>query len=201
MTAEGVVGAVLVGGRSRRMGFPKERAVLADGRTMLDAVLTALDACCSKVVIVGGPTEKDAPNQTMKRRIQDVHPGQGPLAGLEALFDSGLARGYLVVGCDQPLLTAELLRRLLVGPEHKARFFEDAGTGEPLDPLPGFFPLSWLPEVRRALAEGRLSFRALVANMEADWVPIAEPELQLLASIDTPAALAALGTLRRPAGD
>ncbi len=175
------------------MGAFKEGVCLPDGRTMMEAVLSAVEGCCPSVAVVGTCSGFDCAGRPGLTHLLDEHPGLGPLAGMEALLASGLARGYLVAACDQPLLTAGLLARLLDGPTGSARFFKDGSTGEELDPLPGYFPEGWLPAVRAALEEGRRSFRGLVRTLPAAWVPVSSDERALLASVNTPEELVGLG--------
>lgn len=185
-----LAGAVLAGGRSLRMGSPKEGLRLPDGRPMMEAVLAAVEGCCPAVAVVGASVGFDCAGRPGLVHILDEHPGMGPLAGLEALLSSGLARGYLVAACDQPLLAAGLLARLLDGPPREACFFRDGATGEELDPLPGYFPEAWLPPTREALQAGRRSFRALVRTLPARWVPASADERAALASLNSPEDLA-----------
>lgn len=105
-----LVGAVLCGGRSARMGAPKEAIRLADGRTMLEHVGDALAAVCDTVVVSGAPATS-AP----WRAIDDLRAGAGPLGGVEALLASGLGDAYLVCPCDLPRIDAATLDRLRAG--------------------------------------------------------------------------------------
>lgn len=187
-----LLGAVLAGGKSERMGSPKEGVRLFDGRAMIEAVLSALEAVCPGPVVVGSCLGFDWTRRIGLGRITDEHPGFGPLAGLEALLASGAARGYLVAACDQPLLSSRLLRRLTEGASDQARFFRDERTDEQLDPFPGYFPLTWLDPVRDAVREGRLSLRSLVKSLPVQWVPVSPRERRCLASANTPGELASL---------
>jgi molybdopterin-guanine dinucleotide biosynthesis protein A len=103
------MGAVLVGGASRRMGEDK-RALLLDGTPMAHRVRRALfDAGVGSVVRVGGPTDEEG-------TIADRWPGEGPLGGLAtALLHGAMVEGVeivVVAACDQPDLTPALLAGL-----------------------------------------------------------------------------------------
>jgi len=191
-------GAILAGGQSRRMGRPKEGVILWDGRPMIEHVIESLAALCRRVVIVGACHGlRVAPGLDISR-LADRNPGQGPLAGIETLLASGLDTGYLVVACDQPLLTPHRLRPLLRdGDPAVPRFFR-AQDGAELDPFPGYLPAAWLPMVRDALARDRRSVRALVRRTRVTWVSIPDVLRADLRSVDTPADLAGL-TYRRHA--
>lgn len=102
-----VLGAILAGGASQRMGRDKAMVELA-GRPLVAWVADALAPVTSRVVVVGrtGPLAglPGVPDRFPDRR--------GPLAGLDAAFRS--SRGdVLLVGVDQPLVRAATLRRIL----------------------------------------------------------------------------------------
>lgn len=189
-----ILGAVLAGGESRRMGVPKEGVRLPDGRPMIEPVLSAMREAFGCVIVVGRCTGFDCDALPWVTSLQDQHPGSGPLAGIESLLASGLARGYVVAACDQPLLSIELLTLLTPSGSNSARFFKDGVSGEDLDPLPGYFPAEWIEPVQRAIAEGRRGFRDLVRSLGAEWVPLPEGEAPKLASINTPDDLARLAS-------
>lgn len=130
-----VVGAVLTGGASRRMGRTKA-LIEIDQVPMARRVADALTGGgCTEVVLIGGsPTELATIGRTV---IPDLHPGDGPLGGvLTALawsrsrstspvddgFHDGLDDGdhdarrpthVVVAACDLALLDAESVTSLL----------------------------------------------------------------------------------------
>jgi molybdopterin-guanine dinucleotide biosynthesis protein A len=99
--------AILMGGRSSRMGTPKHNVVLQNGKTMMDVMLQFARATAKKTVVVGGDIDKQI-------SIHDHRPGLGPVAGIEALLTSNLDTRYLIVGCDMPLLRADTVQPLFV---------------------------------------------------------------------------------------
>jgi len=99
----GVIGVVLAGGGSRRMG--RDKALLEwRGRPLLDQVRTRLWAAGCQAVV----TSRAAPGC-----IADVYPDRGPLGGIHAVLRSRPSVGYLVVPVDMPLLPIALLRGLI----------------------------------------------------------------------------------------
>lgn len=107
MTAAGIV---LTGGGSRRYGSDKAVA-LHDGVAMGQRMIDVLQrAGASPVVTVGGPDRGfDVPH------LCDLHPGQGPLGGLVSGLASVPTEWAVVVACDQPFLTTEIVRSLIDG--------------------------------------------------------------------------------------
>lgn len=110
-----LVGAVLTGGASRRMG--RDKAVIQiEGVRMVDRVAAALAAAgCSNVVAVG-------PRQLAGdlAHIDDLYPGEGPLGGVLTAMASvasvasmGSVGSWLcVVACDLPWLDVDSIDAL-----------------------------------------------------------------------------------------
>ena len=184
-------GAIMAGGESRRMGEAKEGVRLWRGRPMIEYAVLTLQQLCRQVVIVGRCVGYEPPPERPIVRIPDVRPGNGPLCGIEALLRSGLDTGYVVVACDQPLLSAELLRRLVAGDPDGAALLRPA-DGRWLGPFPGYFPAAWLTHVEAVVAAGRHSVRAVAERGPVRWVPISADEERLLRSVDTPQDVAEL---------
>jgi len=95
-----ILGAILAGGRSSRMGTPKG-AVLVDGAPMGALVRAALTTVCGEICQVGGEGAD----------IDDSR--DGPLRALLALLRARPDRMVLVAPVDQPRLAANALRPLI----------------------------------------------------------------------------------------
>ena len=106
-----LIGLVLAGGQSRRMG--QDKALMRyQGRTLIDnAALLLQSASCDKVLI-----SRNAPG-FLNDKIEDA----GPLSGVHAVLDAlsqpdnhnGNPCELLVLPVDMPQMTPELLRILV----------------------------------------------------------------------------------------
>ena len=175
-------GAVLCGGRSRRMGVPKAGMLLPDGRSMLQQTRDILATFCERVVLLGDP--HGVPGHQC---IDDLRADCGPLGAIEALLESGISRQYLVVPCDLPLIQPGLLARLLVGDEDGMTCFE-LPEDDRVGVLPCRIGAECLEEVRTLLDAGRRSVHALVDTLGPDVrrVSLAPREAELLMNVNTP---------------
>jgi molybdopterin-guanine dinucleotide biosynthesis protein A len=98
-------GAVLCGGRSRRMGTDKAFVEVA-GVPMAELVAAALVAGgCEPVVFVGGDTELLA--RFGHPVVPDRFPGQGPAGGVLSTLDAVPPGVVVVAACDVPMLDGE----------------------------------------------------------------------------------------------
>lgn len=97
------VGAVLVGGASRRMGSDKA-TMHVDGTAMAVRVARAMnESGIAEVVTVGGPDRSFD-----YRHLPDRYPGEGPLGGIITALASCSAGSVLVAACDLPWVDASV---------------------------------------------------------------------------------------------
>lgn len=180
-----VLGVVLAGGRSMRMG--RDKALLDwRGKTLLQHQLDSLrEAGVDDTRVSGLRPQHDG--------IPDLEPDRGPLAGLASIAAAidGDAE-LLVVPVDMPLLTASLLRRLLVADTEAAGCLRFVGH---------VLPLRLRLDTRsRALLHRRMqmseprarSLRALQKALDLIELPLSTEQAAQLADINTPAAWAGI---------
>jgi len=104
---KGISGAVLVGGKSRRMG--RDKALLAvGGQPLLQRVVEALREVTDELLLVGVGAERYA--WLGGRAVDDLVPGGGPFAGVYTALSVARHSHCLVVACDMPFLNTDLLR-------------------------------------------------------------------------------------------
>jgi len=184
-----VMGAILAGGQSLRMGHDKAVLPMRDGRSMIEHVADALRAACSndQIVVVGGA----AIQARGWLHIDDQRPSAGPLGGIEAILASGLAREYLVCPCDIPAITSDVLRFALQKREAMATVLRVMGR-EHFEPLPARMAALALPVVRRLLDSGARSVWRLMEGLPAAIVEIDAGRGDALRNINTPEEFDAL---------
>ncbi len=101
-------GVILAGGKSRRMGRDKLPLKMGNA-TLIERVHDALASRCGETIVVGD--EGYAPAGA--RRILDLRPGEGPLAGVEAGLLAARHRAVFIAAGDMPFLTGDLVGYLL----------------------------------------------------------------------------------------
>jgi molybdopterin-guanine dinucleotide biosynthesis protein A len=154
--ARPVVGVVLAGGRSVRFGGEKAVALLA-GRPLLAWAVERLRSVCAEAAVNVRPgTEAEALARSLGLPVLHDEPGDatGPLAGIKAGLIWAATRGarsLAVSPCDAPLLPDDLYVRLLEGAGDGAAMAE---TRDGRQPLCAIWPVTALPTVRAALADG-----------------------------------------------
>ncbi len=105
-----LVGCVLIGGKSRRMGTPKH-LLQTGGKTWLSRTVSLLKPLCKSVVISGpGEIPADVPDCI---RLADAPGVDGPLSGLLAALRWSPRVSLLAAACDLPDLSSDAIRWLL----------------------------------------------------------------------------------------
>ncbi len=175
------MGFVLAGGRSSRMGRDKALLPFRGGALAEFVARTVRDAAGS-VVLVGNP-ELYAPLGLSA--IPDLYPGEGPLAGILTALAYSSASWNLVVACDMPGITVEVLRNLFY---YAATPGTDAvlpaGPSGRLEPLCAIYHVRALPALERAFAGG---IRKITAAFEGLRIlPVNFPEAAVFHNVNTP---------------
>ncbi len=187
---------VLAGGRSSRMGAPKEAVLLDDLRPMIQHVLDAVRPLGFPVFVSCRAEPGEFLRGLGPPLIPDAEAFKGPLAAVARGLEVSGARRLMVVCCDQPLLRTDLLRRLVDATDERPAFFGN-GSGRSLAPFPGVFPASALPAMREALAAGVRSPRYWLDRQNCRRVTISESGEATLVSINT---MGQLAEVKRPGG-
>ncbi len=183
---------VLAGGRSRRMGRPKELLPF-HGNSLLGRVVDAMMLDAHPVVVVARDTEQVLPPLPLELEIAyDAAPDRGPLSGIAAGMRQTGKRcdAALVVGGDMPFLPQGLIAWLAerLG-SHDCVVPRIGGT---LQCLAGLYHVRLLPKIEALVAAGEGAPKALVAAVNArivdeDELRKLDPTLRFATSIDTEA--------------
>lgn len=187
-----IAGGILSGGLSSRMGTAKDRLQLPDGRSMIQSVLDALLLVCNEVIVAGSELPLLLKENERVHFVKDNYPGGGPLAGIEAILSTGYSDAYLIAACDQPFLNQELLRKLVPEQREMPCFYDCSHNGI-IEPLPGYYPVSMLADVRDSLRRNRRALKSLIADSDVLLLEIEASSSQLLRSVNTPEEFKAAG--------
>ena len=160
---------LLVGGSSTRFGSPKALAVY-DGETLAERAWRLLGEACDERIAVG-KGELELPFEV----LHDGTDVRAPIAGVVAGLQAAQHEVVVAVPVDVPLLTAASVHAL-------AAACRDAAV-PPSGPLPGAYRRRALPALERALADGRLSLRDALQELDVATVELDERELT---NVNTP---------------
>ena len=109
-----LLGLVLTGGRSTRMGSDKA-ALSYHGLPEATRMFHLLKEFCPEVYVSCQADQADDPGRQGLAQIHDTHLGLGPLSGLLSAFQARPEASWLVVACDLPGVAHATLAHLLEG--------------------------------------------------------------------------------------
>ena len=183
-----VLGAILAGGRSLRMGADKA-LVPVGGSPMIEWVAAALNAVVDEVVIVG----RNDPLAGIPA-VPDLRPGpRGPLAGLVAALHHAAGRSVLLVAVDHPLVRPATVQGLLDLLDRDAVVPVDGGVRQSTCAA---YPATWVATADREDRSGG-SIQSLLDRLPhcevgpEEWAAWGE-DGRSWHSVDTPEAAAAV---------
>lgn len=168
---EGVTGAILAGGTSSRMGSDKSLLPF-DGIAIIEVIYRKLADLFPEVIIVTNTPEAYA--FIPCRKVPDIRPGEGSIAGLHSALLHSTNPKVLVVACDMPLLNPVLIHHLcgIEGEWDAVVPMTEVGYPEPLHAL---YARSILDEIEAALDRGDKSIRLLydkIRTRKVSWEEI-----------------------------
>lgn len=212
MSGRRLIGAVLAGGRGRRLGGRTKALLELDGVPLLARALAALrdglPAGAGLVVSVADAAQRARLVATVSvpaTFVLDAVPDAGPLAGILACLEHGAAAGatdVVVLAADMPRVSARLVT-WLAATEPGAVALVPRRAGK-LEPLCARYATSLAPRVAARLSLGRRAVCGLVDDVAAARPDLdGEPELlEALLDVDTEEDAAMAGILvpadRRP---
>lgn len=173
---QNLIGLVLCGGKSSRMGTDKGMLVKGDG--------TWAEHMCSKLELLGLTTfisinslqfEKYGQIFSSKVLIPDTADVKGPLGGLLSAHQRFPKKDILVIPCDMVNLTPLLLKRLVA--IHQQIVYADRylyGQAGCIEPLCAIYTASGLRKVFVSYAEGKLtdsSVRGATRSLSTVYLP------------------------------
>ena len=171
-----VLGAILAGGKSTRMGTEKALLPL-NGQPMIQHAAETLSSLFSKVVIVG--CAKDTYGFLKLEVVPDLFEGCGPLGGIHAALNRAKPLPVFVLSCDTPFIPVGFVEYLL-------SFKSAAPTRIPtfdgvLQPLCGLYDSTALGVIEDDLKEGKYSVLKTLPKLIHTVVPIT-PDLPFFTS-------------------
>ena len=122
-----VAGAVILGGRSTRMGRDKA-SLTVGGVAAATRIARVLAELFEDVLLVGG----DPPSSAPGRRVPDPPGPACPLRGIVAALAAASAERVLVVATDLPLVTPALLLAMVAWPRAEVVVPRPGGVAQPL---------------------------------------------------------------------
>jgi len=183
-----MIGIVLAGGKSRRMG--RDKALLPfQGTTLLEYIIMQMRKAVEDVIVVADMPERYVLADGT-RVVGDIYPEAGPLGGIVTGLHVAKEGYHPVVGCDMPYLEPAMLRLLI----REAQGFdgvipEVAGR---IEPLCAVYHSRCVVALEMALLQGeRAVHRAIeyvnMKRVREDVLRTVDKDLRSFINLNTPA--------------
>ena len=179
---------VLAGGKGRRLGVKKHLLEIG-GRSLLEIVVARVSVVSGDVIVVASPADTISIRFRGIKVVSDVVPGRGPLSGLHAGLRVAKFDRALLVGCDMPFLSTELLHHLVETATDSDAVVPQIAND--LEPLLAVYSRACLPIVEVLLNREDASMRDLLDDVRVHLVPEDEvrqfdPEGRSWFNVNTP---------------
>lgn len=177
-------GLILIGGKSRRMGTPKEKMVWHD-KLQREYLADLLAPYCAQVCFSCRPEQCAELGQQPFPVLPDAHLDIGPMGGILSAFESDTHSAWLVLACDLPFVNEQALKQLIA---HRDSSKMVTAFRNPINGLPEPLIAIWEPQSYRTLQEvataGNYALRQALDNMPVQILTPADPTI--LFNVNTP---------------
>lgn len=165
-----ITGIILSGGKSSRMGTDKGFLIYEE-KPFIQHSIDALKPLVSEIIIVSNNPDYDVFGL---KRIEDVIENSGPVAGIYSGLKHSKTEYNIVLSCDVPLITSEILRKLIVAVDGVSEVIqiESDGKNMPLIALynkqcePTFLKLFHAGELKLQYAINQFKVKTVTLNIE-----------------------------------
>lgn len=178
-----VCGVLLAGGESRRFGTPKAFATY-DGLPFYQRIVIELNALVNESVIVTKPElfhEFETLENVKIVSDDNNYVGMGPLAGIITAMLAKEASHYVVIACDMPLVSRDILSKLIS--EAKNDFGLDAMipiVNERTQPLCAVYHSRCKETIDKQISSGRRRVIDVLTELKVRYVQFENSEEQFI---------------------
>ena len=181
-----VTGVILAGGQSSRMGSNKALLPFQGGR-FIEAIFRQFSELFPEVLLVTNNPEQYT--FLPCRKVADLYPGLGALAGLHAGLYHAANPHIFAVACDMPWLNSSLIR-LQAALRHDCDVVIPQGENG-LEPLHALYGKQCLRPMEEALSNNRrriVSFfpQVRVHQVAKEQIAAIDPDFDSFRNVNTP---------------
>jgi len=171
---------ILCGGKSSRMQSEKG-LVLFQEKPFIEHIIQAILPLTDEVKLITAAKEYD---YLPYEKIEDIVSDKGPLGGIYTALSHSETEFNLILSCDIPLISTELLQELISKHTKEAGitiFASDSKT----HPLIGIYSKNIVPVIKEAIDSNELKMMDLLAKVPHQIINIEESENFPLTNINS----------------
>lgn len=181
-----IIGIVLAGGLSSRMGYDKALVRLSGGENpdILARTVTLLQDICGRAIVVGRQQEGYA-------CVPDLAPGHGPVGGIATALEHCQGAACLVLSCDLPFMERRVLDNLIAHRNRRPQgthvtAYQQKDTGN-IEALVAIYEPECLPYFQICVNERLLKINRVVPAHLQHYVPYGGDESLPFFNLNYPA--------------
>lgn len=169
-----ILGVILAGGNSRRMGDRDKFLLPLFGFRVIDHVINRLSPQVSNIILNANLNNLDVPIEV----VPDLISGEGPLGGLYTALMLAKERGYskvVTVPADTPYLPDDFVTRLCV---HSDNLVVVAKSKGQIHPVLGLWDIAILDDVDNAIKSDELKMIRWLEKyspIQVEWMDMQDP--------------------------
>lgn len=175
-------GAVLMGGKAKRMGGVSKAFLQAGGQRFLDRIVCQMQDFGVLLYAVGEALSPELPREA---QVIDRYAGIGPMGGLCSVLERAETELVFVVPCDMPLLRRELILALFEAWDEGADCVVPVLRGQ-YEPLCAIYGKSVLPRLHGLIARGTYKISALYKDLRVKTLTVGPALEDCFININTP---------------
>jgi len=159
---------ILAGGKSLRLGRSKFLEIIG-GKSLIQWVIDRLAILSTEIIMATAHGEAIPCSSTVRiKTVADIYPGKGPLVGIYSGLIAASSSRAIVVGCDTPFLSVNLLEYMT----QICSTFDAVvpRMEEKLEPLCAVYSKSCLAPIQRLLEQNELGTYKLFGIVKAKYV-------------------------------
>ncbi|WP_192347251.1 molybdenum cofactor guanylyltransferase [Algoriphagus sp. Y33] len=182
---------ILCGGKSVRMQTEKG-LVLYKGKPFIRWIIEAIMPVTSTIILVTSNGDYSLVGLPM---IEDIYADKGPVGGIYTALSHSTSERNLILSCDVPKITADLLLSLTEESEKKKASVTFLSDGKNDYPLIGVYKKETLEILADAISADKLKLCPLVNLMSHHKLIINSHQKSLVQNVNSKAELLSLNKL------
>jgi molybdopterin-guanine dinucleotide biosynthesis protein A len=181
--------SILCGGKSSRMQSEKG-LVLYQGIPFIEHIIKAVLPIATEIQLISNTADYD---YLEYKKIKDIELDKGPLGGIYSALTHSDSEMNLILSCDIPLISTELLLELIDrhNEDTTVSVFSD---GERIHPLIGIYSKTIIPILKDAIANSNLRMMEMIKNVGAQIIEVGAGKSNQFRNINSVAELNELNT-------
>lgn len=193
-----VAGAILAGGKSARMGFPK-LFLTVKGKKIIDRTIEMFDSLFGEILIVTDDRSRFIRLHRVARPerievVEDLVRGCGPVGGIYTGLKLSSKKEVFFVAYDMPFLHIGLIRRLLDVKKRETFDCIIPYTERGIEPLHGIYSKKMLKGLEDSLTDGledsltekKLSVSEALARFNCKYIKAKKEEMSSFVNLNRP---------------